>query len=180
MRSPFPESREKAFFWSTQSKENELWYQHKEIGYNYRMSNVVAGIGRGQLKHIEEHKRLKEKIFRKYDESFKSLPVHMNPYIPDSKPNFWLSCLLFNRECKIKPIELIKWLNDFNIEARPIWKPMHIQPLYRNNDFISIEEKAVSEDIFDRGICLPSDIKMTESEQDYVIDTIKSYFEQMG
>lgn len=173
------ESREKAFFWSTQSKEKELWYQHEEIGYNYRMSNVVAGIGRGQLKHIEEHKRLKEKIFLRYEESFKLLPAHMNPYLPNTKPNFWLSCLLFDKECKIKPIELVKFLSDSNIEARPIWKPMHIQPLYKNNDFISIEEKAVSEDIFDRGICLPSDIKMTESEQDYVIKTIKSYFKQM-
>ena len=173
------ESREKAFFWSTQSKEKELWYQHEEIGYNYRMSNVVAGIGRGQLKHIDEHKRLKEKIFHKYEESFKSLPVQMNPHLPNTKPNFWLSCLLFDKECKINPIELIKTLSDSNVEARPIWKPMHLQPLYKDNDFIFVEDKSVSEDIFDRGICLPSDIKMTDSEQDYVIEIIKSYFKQM-
>ena len=100
----------------------------------------------------------------------------MNPHLPNTKPNFWLSCLLFDKECKINPIELIKTLSDSNVEARPIWKPMHLQPLYKDNDFIFVEDKSVSEDIFDRGICLPSDIKMTDSEQDYVIEIIKSYF----
>ena len=168
-------SREKAFFLATQAKENTLWYQHNEIGYNYRMSNVVAGIGRGQLKHLEEHRALKEKIYRRYEEAFKSLPVCMNPYLLDTKPNFWLSCLLFDDECKVNPIELVHLLNDANIEARPIWKPMHMQPLYINNDFIFTEEKPVSKDIFYRGICLPSDIKMTEEEQDYVISITKSF-----
>lgn len=168
-------SREKAFFLATQAKEDALWYQHNEIGYNYRMSNVVAGIGRGQLRHLEEHRNLKERVYRAYESAFKSLPVSMNPYLSDSKPNFWLSCLLFDKECQADPIELVNFLNEANIEARPIWKPMHMQPLYADNDFIYVEDSPVSKDIFSRGICLPSDIKMTEEEQNYVISVTKSF-----
>lgn len=173
-------SRDKAFFWATQSKEDALWYQHEETGYNYRMSNVVAGIGRGQLKHLEEHKRLKEQIYNRYKDGLKNLPIRMNPYLADTNPNYWLSCLLINKDCTINPFDLINVLNDANIEARPIWKPMHMQPLFSNNDFISIDNEIVSKDIFSRGLCLPSDIKMTEEEQNYVISVIKSYFDRMG
>lgn len=170
------QARDKALFWATQSREPALWYQHEEIGYNYRMSNVVAGIGRGQLIHIEEHRNLKEKIYRRYEEGFKDLPVKMNPFLPCSKPNFWLSCMLIDKKCQIDPIEIITKLNECNVEARPIWKPMHMQPVFAENDFISAYDNSVSEDIFRRGLCLPSDIKMTEEEQQKVIGIIKEIF----
>ena len=169
-------ARDKALFWATQARENALWYQHEEIGYNYRMSNVVAGIGRGQLIHLEEHRALKEKIYRRYEQGFKGFPVKMNPYLEDSKPNFWLSCLLIDEGVDVSPIDVINKLNEANIEARPIWKPMHLQPVFKNNDFISVSENSVGEEIFKRGLCLPSDIKMTKAEQDAVIDIIKSFF----
>ena len=169
-------TRDKALFWATQARENFLWYQHEEIGYNYRMSNVVAGIGRGQLIHLDEHRNLKEQIYRKYAQGFKGLPVKMNPYLEDTVPNFWLSCITIDEDCKVTPQDIISKLNDANVEARPIWKPMHLQPVFADCDFISVDEKSVGEDIFARGLCLPSDIKMTESEQDGVIELIKSIF----
>ncbi len=171
------EDRKKALFWATQARENAPWYQHEEIGYNYRMSNVVAGIGRGQLIHIEEHRDAKEKIYRRYEEGFKGLPVAMNPYLPETKPNFWLSCMTINEGCNVKFMDIFQRLADENIESRPIWKPMHMQPVFAENGFVSVEEKSVSEDIFSRGLCLPSDIKMTEEEQDRVIELIKECFE---
>ncbi|MEE1505274.1 MAG: DegT/DnrJ/EryC1/StrS family aminotransferase, partial [Acutalibacteraceae bacterium] len=171
------EEREKAFFWATQSREPTPWYQHEEIGYNYRMSNVVAGIGRGQLLHLDEHRDLKEKVYLRYKEGLKDLPVKMNPYLPDTKPNFWLSCMTINEDCKIDPLTVINKLAEKNIDSRPIWKPMHMQPIFKANDFISVHEKPVDEDIFARGLCLPSDIKMTIEEQNYVISVIKSVFE---
>lgn len=171
------QARDKAFFWATQSREPALWYQHNEIGYNYRMSNVVAGIGRGQLVHVEEHRALKEKIYNRYKEAFKDLPVKMNPYIEESKPNFWLSCFTINENCSISPIKIIEKLSDENIESRPIWKPMHMQPVFENCDFISVSDKPVGEDIFKRGICLPSDIKMTDEEQGRVVEIVKKCFE---
>lgn len=174
------ESRDKAFYFATQAKENTLWYQHEDIGYNYRMSNVVAGIGRGQLKYLEEHKYLKKQIYKRYKDGLKDLPISMNPYLADTSPNHWLSCLIFDKDCELNPIDLINVLNEANIEARPIWKPMHMQPVYKDVDFISVENEFVSEDIFARGLCLPSDIKMTEDEQNYVISVIKSYFNKMG
>jgi dTDP-4-amino-4,6-dideoxygalactose transaminase len=140
------------------------------------MSNVVAGIGRGQLLHLDEHIERKERIYRRYEQGLKGLPIKMNPYLPDTKPNFWLSCLTINECEKISPITILERLNEKNIETRPIWKPMHLQPVFKNCDFISAEKKAVSEDIFARGLCLPSDIKMTEEEQDYVINAIKECF----
>lgn len=170
-------SREKAFFWATQARENAPWYQHEEIGYNYRMSNVVAGIGRGQLLHLEEHRNLKEKIYRRYSEAFKDLPVTMNPYLDYTKPNFWLSCMLIDEGSDVSPMQIMEKLAEANVEARPIWKPMHMQPVFKNNDFISAYDTPVCEDIFRRGLCLPSDIKMTEQEQDYVIEIIKGCFE---
>ena len=185
------EDRDKALFWSTQARENAPWYQHTELGYNYRMSNVVAGIGRGQLKHIEEHKQLKKEIYQRYKEGFKDLPVQMNPYAEDSMPNFWLSVLTVNEEymCRQErtdncttwvhepgkscPDEIESILSENNIESRPVWKPMHMQPFYSNRDFIG---KGCSEDIFKRGLCLPSDIKMTKEDQDRVIEIVKSCF----
>ena len=171
-----PEARNKAFFWATQARESFPWYQHEEIGYNYRMSNVVAGIGRGQLLHLEEHREGKTAIYRHYQEAFRDLPVTMNPYLDNTVPNFWLSCMLIDENCKVKPMELMKVLAEHNIEARPIWKPMHMQPVFAGYDFITAGEKAVNEDIFERGLCLPSDIKMTEEEQDYVIEIIRNCF----
>ena len=171
-----PEARNKAFFWATQARESFPWYQHEEIGYNYRMSNVVAGIGRGQLLHLEEHREGKTAIYRRYQEAFRDLPVTMNPYLDNTVPNFWLSCMLIDENCKVKPMELMKVLAEHNIEARPIWKPMHMQPVFAGYDFITAGEKAVNEDIFERGLCLPSDIKMTEEEQDYVIEIIRNCF----
>ncbi len=169
------DDRDKAFFWSTQSREKAAWYQHEELGYNYRMSNVVAGIGRGQLIHLDEHKMAKEKIYNRYKEGLKDLPIKLNPYLKDTDPNFWLSCLLIDKGVKVEPITVLNALNELNIETRPIWKPMHMQPLYKANDYIT-SGAHVSEDIFARGLCLPSDIKMTEEEQDFVIKAIKSCF----
>jgi dTDP-4-amino-4,6-dideoxygalactose transaminase len=165
----------KARFWSTQSRDPAPWYQHSEIGYNYRMSNIVAGIGRGQLLHLEEHRNLKEKIYRRYEEGLQDLPIKMNPYLECSKPNFWLSCILIDRGVNVAPEQIRLKLEDANIEARPIWKPMHLQPVFAGHDFISVEGD-VGGDIFERGLCLPSDIKMTEEQQDRVIELIKSCF----
>ena len=170
------EAREKAFFWATQAREKAPWYQHEEIGYNYRMSNIVAGIGRGQLLHIEEHRDLKEAIYHRYEEGFRGLPVKMNPYLADTKPNFWLSCLTVNDGCNVDPMTVLEKLAAENIEGRPIWKPMHLQPVFAENDFISVSEKPVNEDIFAKGLCLPSDIKMTPEQQERVIDVIRSCF----
>ena len=169
-------AREKAFFWATQARENAPWYQHEEIGYNYRMSNVVAGIGRGQLLHLDEHRDLKEAIYRRYEEGLKDLPVTLNPYMNDTLPNFWLSCMLIDASCKVSPMTVMDKLNEGNVESRPIWKPMSMQPVFKSNDFVYVEDKPVGEDIFNRGLCLPSDIKMTEKEQNYIIDIIKSCF----
>lgn len=166
--------RDKALKLATQARENAMWYQHEEIGYNYRMSNVVAGIGRGQLLHVEEHRNLKEKIYNRYKEAFADCPVKMNPYLDCTRPNFWLSCILLDEDCKVDPISICVKLNCENIEARPIWKPMHMQPVFADCDCISASDKNVGEDIFARGLCLPSDIKMTEAEQDEVIRIIKS------
>lgn len=166
----------KARFWATQSREPALWYQHEEIGYNYRMSNIVAGIGRGQLLHLEEHRDLKEKIYIRYKEAFSDLPIKMNPYLENQKPNFWLSCMLIDDSCSVSPFAIIERLAKENIEARPIWKPMHMQPVFADRDFISVEEIPVGEAIFEKGLCLPSDIKMTEEQQDRVIKIIKEMF----
>lgn len=171
------EERNKALFWATQARENEIWYQHNEIGYNYRMSNVVAGIGRGQLKHLEEHRKLKKEIYDRYKEGLKDLPVTMNPYLEGTGPNFWLSCILIDEDCKVKPMYVLHRLNEANIESRPLWKPMHMQPVFGGYDFVTAESKAVNEDLFARGLCLPSDIKMTKEEQEFVIDIIKECFE---
>lgn len=170
-------SREKAFFWATQSRESAPWYQHEEIGYNYRMSNVCAGIGRGQLLHLEEHRARKKEIYLRYREAFADLPLTMNPYTPDSEPNFWLSCILLDRSVTVTPLAVMEALRLIGAEARPIWKPMHLQPVFAGCAFFSAADAPVTEDIFARGLCLPSDIKMTEDEQDRVIKAVRACLE---
>jgi len=180
---------------STQARETAPWYQHEEIGHNYRMSNVIAGIGRGQLIHLDEHIADKKKIYNRYKEGLSGLPVKMNPYLDCTEPNYWLSCITIDKDamckhnrsaCKFEfetelgkscPDEIYEKLMQYNIESRPIWKPMHMQPVYRDCDFISVSDDVnVGADIFERGLCLPSDIKMTEEQQDLVIEIIKSCF----
>lgn len=204
------EQANKARKWSTQSRENAPWYQHEELGYNYRMSNVVAGVVRGQLPYLEEHIAQKRAIYERYKEGFKGLPVTMNPYDEkNSVPNFWLSCLLIDEKamckqvrgerevCYIKesgkscPTEILETLAVYNAEGRPIWKPMHMQPIFRMNPFVTREGDGrgrsnayiagsgvdVGMDIFNRGLCLPSDNKMTEEEQNKIIEIIRACFD---
>lgn len=171
------EAIRRARFWSTQAREPYPWYEHKEIGYNYRMSNVVAGIGRGQLLHLEEHCRAKKEIYQRYQDGLRGLPVSMNPYLAQTEPNYWLSCILIDEDSvgRVTPEILRKALEKENIEARPIWKPMHMQPIFAERDYITVG-RSVSEDIFKRGLCLPSDIKMTQEQQKRVVDIIRSCF----
>lgn len=166
----------KVRFYSTQARDNAPWYEHSEIGYNYRMSNIVAGIGRGQLLHLEEHKQRKKDIYERYKAAFSDIPVKMNPYLECSEPNFWLSCFTINEEAmdRVTPEKIRLALEAENIESRPIWKPMHAQPVYSKNDYITINN--VGDDIFRRGLCLPSDIKMTPEQQQEVIAIIKGLF----
>jgi len=204
------EAAKKVRKWSTQSRENASWYQHEELGYNYRMSNVIAGVVRGQLPFLNEHIAQKKAIYERYKAGLKGLPVSMNPFDENnSEPNFWLSCLLVDKDamckqvrsenetCYIKeakkscPSEILEALALINAEGRPIWKPMHMQPIYRMNPFITYEGNGraktnayisgkaqdVSMDIFERGLCLPSDNKMTVEEQDRIIEVIRSCFE---
>lgn len=205
------EDADKVRKWSTQSREDAPWYQHEEIGYNYRISNIVAGVVRGQIPYLSEHIAQKKAIYMRYKEGFKDLPVTMNPYDETvSEPNFWLSCMLIDEAAmcsqvrsdnkalynsepgKTCPTEILEKLAKYNAEGRPIWKPMHMQPIYRSNAFITangngrarsnayIKETGmvdVGADIFARGLCLPSDIKMTAEEQDIIIQIIRSCFE---
>ena len=198
--------------WSTQSREDAAWYQHEELGYNYRMSNVIAGLIRGQIPHLEEHIAQKKAIYERYKEGFKDLPVVMNPFdAANSEPNFWLSCMLIDKDAMCKqvrgekdvlyetepgkscPTEILETIMKYNAEGRPIWKPMHMQPIYRMNGFVTrqgtgrarsnayIDEGTVLDvgmDIFDRGLCLPSDNKMTPEQQDVIIEIVKRCFEQ--
>lgn len=197
--------------WSTQSRENAPWYQHEEIGYNYRMSNIIAGIARGNMLHIDEHIAQKKAIYERYKDGLKDLPIEMNPF--DNKkvePNYWLSAMIIKKDAMAKqvrsdkealyihekgkttPTEILEKLASINAEGRPIWKPMHMQPLYRENPFITIngngratsnayiksETTDVGADIFERGLCLPSDNKMTKEEQQRVINAIRELFEK--
>ena len=201
---------DKARKWSTQSRENAPWYQHEELGYNYRMSNVIAGVVRGQIPYLEEHITQKKAIYMRYKEAFKDLPVKMNPYDEEnSEPNFWLSCMIIDESAMCKqvrseqdycyvsengktcPQEILDKLAEINAEGRPIWKPMHMQPIYRMNGFVTkygngraqtnayIKGGAIDigMDIFSRGLCLPSDNKMTPEQQDRIIEVIKRCFE---
>lgn len=180
MLSEDEEAVKKARFWATQARDTAPWYQHSEIGYNYRMSNIVAGIGRGQLLHLNEHREKKKEIYLRYKESLKDLPVEMNPYLECTEPNFWLSCLFIEADLvksgKVTPEKIRLALDEKNVESRPIWKPMHLQPVYAGRDFISVDREDVGADVFARGLCLPSDIKMTEEEQDIVIEIIRRCF----
>lgn len=195
--------------WSTQARENAPWYQHEELGYNYRMSNVIAGVVRGQIPYLEEHIAQKKAIYERYKEGFKDLPVTMNPFDEaNSEPNYWLSCLLIDENAMCKqvrgekdvlyvsepgkscPHEILDAIDAINAEGRPIWKPMHMQPIYRNNPFVvrdgsgrartnaynAGEAVDVGKDIFQRGVCLPSDNKMTSEQQDVIIEVIKRCF----
>jgi len=188
--------------WSTQSREPAPWYQHEEIGYNYRMSNVIAGVVRGQLPHLEGHIAQKRAIYERYKAGLAGLPVQMNPYdAENSVPNFWLSCMIID-ECavgegrgKATPAKILERLADMNAEGRPIWKPMHMQPLYRGHAFVTAAgafagkegdrafagkdgaDTSVGADIFARGLCLPSDNKMTPDQQDAIIAAIRECFE---
>ena len=166
---------EKARFWATQARDPAPWYQHSELGYNYRMSNIVAGIGRGQLLHLDEHRAKKEEIYHAYERGLAGLPVKMNPYLPDSRPNFWLSCMTIDPGCPVTPEQVRLALEDENIEARPIWKPMHMQPVFSDRDFITNGDN-VGEDIFARGLCLPSDIKNTAEDMERIISVIRGLF----
>ncbi|MBR2452665.1 MAG: aminotransferase class I/II-fold pyridoxal phosphate-dependent enzyme [Clostridia bacterium] len=171
------EAVKKVRFFSTQARDAAPHYQHSEIGYNYRMSNIVAGVGRGQLIHLDEHIALKKKIYNTYKREFEGLPVKMNPYLDYTEPNFWLSCFTIDEDAmeRVTPEKIRLRLEEENIESRPIWKPMHMQPVYAARDFITAGD-LVGEDLFRRGLCLPSDIKMTEDEQLRVIEIIKSLF----
>ena len=211
------EAAEKARKWSTQARECAPWYQHEEVGYNYRMSNVIAGVVRGQIPHLEEHIAQKKAIYKRYKEGFKGLPVQMNPYdAANSEPNCWLSCLLIDEEAvcrqvrgeqqalyvpehgKSCPTEILETLAKCNAEGRPIWKPMHMQPIFRVNPFVTRDGNGraktnayiaggvkgrdglpldVGSDIFARGLCLPSDNKMTLEEQDQIIRIVRACFE---
>ena len=203
------ENANKARKWATQARENAAWHQHEEVGYNYRMSNVVAGVVRGQYPHLEEHIAQKKAVYERYREGFKGLPVQMNPIVDGTVPNYWLSALIIDKDAMCKqvrddskalyiaeagkscPTEILENLAKINAEGRPIWKPMHMQPMYRMHECVgrdgSIRCKTnayiaggafdVGADIFDRGCCLPSDNKMTVVEQDRVIEVVKACFE---
>lgn len=195
--------------WSTQSREEAPWYQHEELGYNYRMSNIIAGVVRGQIPYLEEHIADKKRIYEKYKEGLKDLPVSMNPVPSNTVPNYWLSCLIIDKDAmcetvrgekqaiyrtesgKSCPTEILEVLSSFNADGRPIWKPMHMQPIYRMHSFITangngrarsnayIKETGmvdVGSDIFERGLCLPSDNKMTPEQQDMIIEIINRCF----
>ena len=195
--------------WSTQARENAPWYQHEEVGYNYRMSNVIAGIVRGQYPYLSDHISAKKAIYERYLEGFKGLPVKMNPITEGTEPNYWLSCMIIDKEymCrqvrddrralyvsekgKTCPTEILEALEKHNAEGRPIWKPMHMQPMYRMHEFVTREGSGrcktnayieggstdVGADIFDRGLCLPSDNKMTAEDQNKVIEIIRRCFD---
>ena len=192
-----PEDADKARKWSTQSRDPAPWYQHTELGYNYRMSNIIAGIIRGQMEYLGEHISAKKAVYNRYREGFKGLPVEMNPTGGgDSDTNCWLSCMIIDPDSmesharsdheatysiesgKSSPSEILDAMNAFNAEGRPIWKPMHMQPIYLRNAYVTVEDNvSISEDIFQRGLCLPSDNKMTEDEQNKVIEIIRKCFD---
>ena len=204
------EDADKARKWSTQSREEAPWYQHEELGYNYRMSNITAGVLRGQIPHLEEHIAQKKEIYYRYKDGLKGLPVSMNPIPTNCEPNYWLSCLIINKEAMCKqmrgereamyvsepgkscPTEVLEALAAFNAEGRPIWKPMHMQPIYRMHGFVTksgngrarsnayikeLEAFDVGMDIFERGLCLPSDNKITTEEQKRIIEIIRRCFD---
>ncbi len=168
----------RARFLATQARDPARHYQHSQIGYNYRMSNVDAGIGRGQLKSLDLHRRLKQEIYRTYQEAFADVEeITMNPMNPDGEANNWLSCMTIAPSCTVKPDQVMDALEAENIESRPIWKPMHMQPVFAGCDFFShLEEGSVGEDIFRRGLCLPSDVKNTKEDMERIIGIVRGVF----
>ena len=168
----------KVRFWSTQARDKAPHYQHSEIGYNYRMSNIVAGIGRGQLKVLDDRIAKKAEIYITYKEAFKNIEdIEMQPIPEGTKPNHWLSVITLKENSKVKPSDIMNALANDNIESRPLWKPMHLQPVFSSCDFITTCDKmSIAEDLFNRGVCLPSDTKMTEEQQNRVINIIKNLF----
>ena len=203
------EAANKVRKWSTQARENAPWYQHEELGYNYRMSNLIAGVVRGQMPYLQEHIAQKQAIYARYQEGLKGLPVRMNPIPENCQPNYWLSCLILDEDAMCRqvrgeqdvcyipehgkscPTEILEALSSLNAEGRPIWKPMHMQPVYRLNPFVTASGNGrarsnayiagsaldVGMDIFQRGLCLPSDNKMTVQEQARIIAVIRDCFE---
>ena len=169
---------ERARFLSTQARDPARHYQHSNIGYNYRMSNIVAGIGRGQLLHLEEHLEKKRALYRQYREAFADIPeLSMNPMNPKGEANNWLSCVTVAPDCPVTPVQIMDALAEYNIETRPIWKPMHLQPVFEACDFIQVREgRSVSEEVFDRGLCLPSDIKNTPEDMELICTVIRRQF----
>ncbi len=161
---------------ATQAREPFPWYQHEEIGYNYRLSNVSAGIGRGQMRVLGERIEKKRGIYAQYAKELAQLPVTMAPMPVDCEPNCWLSVMLLEPDCGVSPMDIVTALQNENIESRPLWKPMHMQPIFKDCKFVSIEENPVSEELFKHGVCLPSDTKMTAEQQARVCDTIKKLF----
>ena len=164
---------------ATQARDVARHYQHSKIGYNYRMSNVVAGIGRGQLLHMDEHKRLKNEIYKQYTQAFADIEeISMNPMNPDGDANNWLSCVLLKEGCKVTPNDIMDALDAENIESRPIWKPMNLQPVFADCDFFNHNDEGISvgEDIFNRGVCMPSDIKNTPEDMELIIQTVRKLF----
>lgn len=173
------EMANKVRFWSTQSKDPARHYQHSEIGYNYRMSNVLAGIGRGQMKVLENRIAKKNEIFEKYKEAFKDIEeIEMMPENENERSNQWLSAMTLKESSKVKPLDVILALEKENIESRPVWKQMHLQPVFEKYDFVNENEAGISvgEDLFNRGVCLPSDTKMTEEDLERVIKIIRDLF----
>lgn len=168
----------KATFWATQSREAERHYEHKEIGFNYRMSNVVAGIGRGQLKVLNERIAKKKEIYETYQEAFKEIEeIEMMNICDFGQSNYWLSVMTLKETSKVKPLDIMLALEAENIESRPVWKPMHLQPIFKQYPFFTVSENIpVSEDYFNRGVCLPSDTKMTTEQQNHIIELIKKLF----
>lgn len=177
--SPREEDTKRVTFYATQSRDPARHYQHSEIGYNYRMSNVTAGIGRGQLLHLEEHKARKKEIYSQYQEAFADIPeISMNPLNPEGDANCWLSCMVIAEKSKVTPDQVMDALEKINAESRPIWKPMHMQPVFAAEDFIPHYEdgRSVGEAVFARGLCLPSDIKNTDEDMELIIRTVRECF----
>ncbi len=189
------EDTKKATLLATQARDNTSHYQHTQIGFNYRMSNIVAGIGRGQLLHLDEHVALKRAIYEQYKEAFADIEeITMNPMNPEGEANCWLSCMTLAKGCKVSPNQIMEALAAENIESRPIWKPMHLQPVYADCDFFTedglctaekdcsvgvgdiVNPDSVGADIFNRGMCLPSDIKNTPEDMEKIIGIVRSFF----
>ncbi len=161
---------------ATQAREPFPWYQHEEIGYNYRMSNVCAGIGRGQAMVLPLRVEQKRAIYSRYLENLAGLPITMQPDLSCSRSNYWLSVFLLDHGCPLSVDQVLHALKEARIEGRHLWKPMHAQPIFANNTFVSLSEHAVSDDLFSRGVCLPSDTKMTMDDVDRVSRVIRSLF----